>query len=202
MFWSKNKIERGMVQTYWNDGLLDVLAGLGVLLIGIVWQLDLVPLGAAAPAILIPLWIATRKRITGPLIGRVEFSDSHERRQRRFLHSTLGMGCLLFLLGVGIYYIIRVGAPGGDGARNWIAALPAALLGLLSLFTWVFTRLERFLLYTAVLLTSGVGVVLYAERPGVAMLYSGTFILVVGSVRLVSFIGAARRSMTEDVDDL
>ena len=96
MFSTKSSVESKIVKMFWNDGLIDILAGMGVFLIGIAWQFNYVVLGAVAPALLVPLWKPLRQKITEPNLGLVEFSDRQQVRNRSFLVVAIGLGILTF----------------------------------------------------------------------------------------------------------
>jgi hypothetical protein len=187
MFLSKNRVERRVVRTFWDDGLIDVLSGLGVLLVGIAWQFDLVPLGAVAPALLIPFWRPLRARITEPRLGYVEFSDAQVGRHRSFLTWSIVAGCLTFLLGVSLYFFATSTA-GVVPLQNWIAALPACLIGCMAFLTSFLILTPRFIGYAAVFCVSGALVVLLAKTPGLALIAGGAVVTTLGMFRLLSFI--------------
>ena len=109
MFTSRNKIETRVLRFFWNDGLLDLLAGAGVCLIGLAWLFDLVPLGAVARAVLIPFWKPLRAKITEPRLGYVELSDVQQKRNRNFLAVSIVLGVLTFVAGVSGYLLVVTG---------------------------------------------------------------------------------------------
>lgn len=187
MFRSKSRVERRVVRNYWDDGLVDLLSGIGVLLVGIAWQCNLVALGAVAPAMLIPFWKPLRKQITEPRLGYVEFSDAQERRQRRFLVWTVGAGCLAFAVAIGFYFFVNL-SDGGPAARNWVAALPACLIGGLAASVSLVILVPRFLFYGIGFAMAGVVVVLLDWEPGVAMIAGSVLVLLYGSIRLSVFL--------------
>ena len=83
-------LEGRLFRRYWDDGLLDLLVGVGVLLIGIGWVCDQVALAAFTPALLVPLWRPLRARLVEPRLGAVEFADKRVRRQRRHALGLVG----------------------------------------------------------------------------------------------------------------
>jgi hypothetical protein len=187
MFRSKSRVERRIVHHFWNDGLIDILSGIAVLLIGIAWQCDLVALGAVAPAMLIPFWAPLRKRITEPRLGYVEFSDDQEARQHSFLTWTIGIGCLTFAVAVGAYFL-RISPLGGLPAERWIAAMPACLIGGLAAAVSLLILVPRFLGYGLVFVLAGIAVVLLDMRPGAAMVAGGIVVTCIGLMRLARFL--------------
>lgn len=88
-------LERRVFRSYWDDGLLDVFAAIGVTAIGLLWLRD-IPAGAViVPPLLIPLWAQVRRKWIEPRAGFVEFSDDREYRSKRLLR-------LVFYLGAGL----------------------------------------------------------------------------------------------------
>ena len=55
-------LEERMFARYWGDGALELLSGVGLLLIGIGWLVDQVALAAVVPAVLVPLYQPVRAR--------------------------------------------------------------------------------------------------------------------------------------------
>ncbi len=192
MFQSKSPLERRVVRAYWNDGVLDILAGVATLFIGIAWQMDLVPLGAIAPAVVIPFWRVIRRRVTEPRLGHVEFSDGQVARNRSFLQWMLIGGCGVFVLGVLGYFLVT-GLRQDMGAQDWVAGLPTALIGLLALATSLIIAVPRFAAYALAFLVCGFGVVLYGLEPGVGILAGGAIVTIGGSLQLQRFLASHPR---------
>lgn len=106
-FVSKNQTECRIVRIFWNDGLLDLLAGAGVILMGMAWLAGRVPLGAVVPAFLLPFWRPLRNWITEPRRGFVELSDAQEGRNRAFLITSILIGVAAFLICLAIYLVVN-----------------------------------------------------------------------------------------------
>ena len=182
---SRNKIERRVIQVYWNDGLLDILAGLGVAAIGVAWLFSLVPLGATIPVMLIPFWKLLRGRITEPRLGFVVLSDVQGRRNRDFLITSILIGVVVFLLCIAAYLIVVKRLA---GQSTGIAALPAAIVAFMALMTAAITSVNRFILYSAILLICGIAVALLDGEPGWSLLAGGLVIVISGGITLSRFI--------------
>ena len=187
MFSSKSQVERGIVRSFWDDGLLDILAGIVVLLIGIAWKFDLVPLGAIAAAVTIPLWKPLRSRITEPRLGHVEFSDTQTNRFRSYLIWCFLIGCLTLVLGISVYFYV-VKAEGALPPQIWVAAIPAWAFAFLALVTSFVILVRRFMGYAAVFLVLGVLVIVFEQRPEFAMLIGGVFVTIIGVLRMFAFL--------------
>jgi hypothetical protein len=194
MLASKNKVESRIVRCFWNDGLLDILAGMGALLIGITWQLGLVPLGAIAPTILIPFWKPLRAKITEPRLGYVELSGVQQRRNKSFLVMAGVLGVVVLVAGIAGYLAIVRGAR--DSLGDLAAAIPAFLLGLVSLMVAAVTLVHRFVQYAIVFVIFGIAVAELDQEPGWAMIAGGLVIILGGAVTLYYFL--ARYPKTSD----
>ncbi len=184
-FVNHNKTASRIVRIFWNDGLLDLMAGLGVSLMGCAWLCDMVPLGAVAPAIVIPFWTVMRARITQPRLGFVEFSDAQQSRNKVFLITSIALGVVIFVVAVSVYLAVS-GARVDAGVG--IAALPAIIVALMALMTAAITSLNRFILYAAFLVTGGITVSWLDADPGWSLLAGGLATVLGGGIALSRFI--------------
>ncbi len=186
MWGTRSQVESRVVRMFWNDGLLDVMAGAAVVLIGVAWLCDLVALGAVVPALVVPLWVPLRAQVTRPRMGYVELSDQHQRHQRAWLTVSIVCGlalCLALALPlVGGREILPV------ASDRLYAALPAGLLGLLGLLAAGVTGQMRFVAYAWGMLLCGIAVAVLGGEPGWAILAGGVLVLVVGVRVLVRFV--------------
>ena len=181
---SATSMETRMLRTYWNDGLLDLMVGLGILCIGIAWRYDLVAMGPIAPALLASFWKPLREKWITPRIGYVEFSEARQEKTKGFFVSSILLGVGMLGLGISVYfYVTAHELP----PVHFVAGLPAILLSLLAFLAAMGTQLIRFAIYGLILLSSGLGVVATDSRPEGAMLLSAAVMFVVGVVLLVRF---------------
>lgn len=179
-------IENRVYRAYWNDGLLDVFAAVGVLLIGIAWTFDFVVGGAITPALLIPLWGPFRQRLIEPRLGMVEFSEKRERTNRSRL-------LLVILLGIGAFALVvslnglrdRLAL---DPAVSFIAGLPALLLAVPAALTAMLVSTSRFLVYAVLLVAAGGIGAMSGWEPGPILVSAGVPILLIASTVLVRFV--------------
>lgn len=172
-------------RTFWNDGLLDLLSGLGVCWMGCAWLFELVPLGAVAPAILIPCWIALRARITEPRLGFVELSERQQHQNKTFLVMSVGIGSVTFVIAIAVYLLVS-GTRLEPGVG--IAALPAIIIGIMALMTAAITSLSRFVLYAALFAASGIGVAWIDADPGWSLVAAGLATVCLGGITLSRFV--------------
>lgn len=179
-------LEHNLYRHYWDDGLLDLFSGIGVLGIGLFWIFDVVVGAAILPAMLVPLWAPFREKITVPRMGLVEFSGQRERRTQNFLVKVFLAGSGSFLLALLLYFYVR--ANGLPANVSLIAGLPAFLLGVLGIFSAVLTGAQRFFIYGAWLIIAGVICALAGAGPGVPMVVGGAAITFCAMVLLAHFI--------------
>lgn len=189
---SSKSLELGIYRYYWDDGLLDLFAGVGVGVIGLSWAYHLIPLGAIVPALLIPLWKPVRQALIEPMAGRVEFSDSRVERVRHWGVSAFWLGIVTFGLGVAIYSLVVAGSV--PAPSRYIAGLPAFLLALLAVIAAFGLGLRRFLFYALVLVIGGLVVVSFGLEPEAAMITGGLVAALGGVRRLHRFLRSCGES--------
>ena len=182
---SLDKLERSVFRSYWDDGLLDGFAALGVFLIGLFWIRDLPVAAAIVPALMAPLWKPLREKLIEPRLGMVEFSERREKRNRKSLQWVMYLGIASLILAIELYFArdsLKL-LP----ATAFIAGLPAILLGLLAMITALLTGAYRFLLYTLVLITFALIGISQDWRPGLIMASAGSAMLVLAAVLMTRF---------------
>jgi hypothetical protein len=182
-----NPIEAALFHSYWDDGLLDILAGVGLLGVGVGWAVDLPVLGAVVPALLVPLWLPLRRRIVEPRVGFVEFSQARQHRVARGLYGALGLGVVVLVAALGSYFWIADFRQ-GSVATTLVPGLPAALLALLAVLTGLLTGAQRFGLYGVALVFAAAATILMNGGPAAPMLAGGGLVLCSGIALLVRFL--------------
>jgi len=186
MLENMNLLERKVFQHYWDDGLLDLFAAIGVLLIGVFWLRDL-PVGAAfVPAWLAPAWNPVRRKFIEPRLGLVEFTEDRERRNRKMLRLTLYAGIAFLIVGLELYFF-RDDLP-VEPTVALIAGLPAFLLALLAIFTAALIGTARFVAYAVILVLAGVAGALLEWTPGMILTVAGAVMLAIAGILLIRFI--------------
>jgi len=181
-----NPLERRLFRQYWDDGLLDVLSGVGALAVGLSWAVDLVALGAAVPAVLAALWVPLRRRLVEPRAGLVEFADQRVERNRRGLVGSALLG-LVALAAFAALAFWAAPNPGGPW-RAMAPAVPALLLALMAVVASLMLGLPRFVVYAGLFSVAGLGVAVTDGRPEVAILAAGLLVLASGTWRLNRFL--------------
>lgn len=181
-------LELRIYRYYWDDGLLDLFAGIGVVLIGISWMRGYAAAGAIVPALLVPLWQPFRQRFVEPRLGVVEFSDSRRRQNRKRLKLVAYLGIISLIIALELYFN-RERLPIDPGTRL-IAGLPAMLLGVLAVMTAMLIASARFLVYALVLLATGSVGAWLNWSPGTIMAVGGAVILVIATAVFAMFLRA------------
>ena len=182
-----HRLEQRTNRVYWSDGLLDLIAGVALLAIGVSWIADAVVFGGVAPAVLIPLWKPLRRSFTEPRLGRVELADPRQNRTNKFVRMTMVGGVLSFLLGIGAFFGFEYRP---DLLSTFVPAMPGVLLGLLAVGTAEGLELPRFFSYGAVLIAAGIAVAALGPpvNPGWAMVAGGAAMLIGGVVLAIRLI--------------
>jgi len=112
---SLREVEKKTYMSYHQDGLLDIFIGIYILLFGLGILLRTIDdfsmwfiIPAIFPAIMIPIWISAKKRITMPRIGYVNFGI---RGVNKMMAIFLG----LMVAGLGAFMVFGLGAFVGEG---------------------------------------------------------------------------------------
>jgi hypothetical protein len=112
---SLRAIEKKTYMSYHQDGLLDIFIGIYVLLFGLGISLMTLTdfstwfiIPAIFPAIMIPIWISAKKRITMPRIGYVNFGV-------RGVNKMMAIFIGLMVAGLGVFMVFGLGASMGEG---------------------------------------------------------------------------------------
>ena len=181
-------LEKRIYRSYWEDGLLDLFAAIGVLIVGVSWSFDFPVGGALAPALLIPVWRPVRDKLIEPRLGRVEFADPRQHRIGTMLRTTVYAGAGLLALVV-LAYLGR-SRVGTLAAADLVAALPALLLAVMAVLASVIVASPRFIIYAGVLVLAGIAGALQGLEPGRILLEAGAFIFCVAVILLARFLRA------------
>ncbi len=179
-------LESRLYRSYWDDGLLDIFAGAGIVGIGLCWMADLIAMGPVVPVVLAPFWGPLRRSLVEPRAGLVEFSDARSDRNRRLGRWSVWLGLAMLALFTALYF--RAGPDPGTFLPLVIAGVPAFLLALLAAMAGLGLGLPRFLGYGAVLCVCGAGVAVAGAEPEVAMVTGGVLIALAGALLLSRFL--------------
>ncbi|MCZ2808281.1 MAG: hypothetical protein O2V44_02890 [Candidatus Bathyarchaeota archaeon] len=193
---SLREIEKKTYMSYHQDGLLDIFVGVYVLLFGSGILLRSVAdfstwfvIPAIFPAIMVPIWISFKKKITIPRIGYVKFGF---RSANKLMAVLLG----LMVAGLGAFMVFGLGAFMGQGwaltLRNLIIpnsmiiiGIGAAIISSLFAYTMGLKRLYVYGLLTLVMFLTGHFITIPFEY---FLLTIGLAIIIYGLVLLKQFI--------------
>jgi hypothetical protein len=182
--------------SYHQDGLLDIFVGiyillfdLGILLLTVADFSTWFIIPAIIPAIMIPIWISVKKRITMPRIGYVNFGV---RGANKLIAIFLGLA----VAGLGVFMVFGFGAFMGEGwaltLRDFlisnsmiIIGISAATISSLFAYTMGLRRLYGYGLLTLALFFTGYFVVIPFEYFLVTI---GLVTIISGCVLLMRFI--------------
>jgi hypothetical protein len=169
----------------WQDGSIDLFAGVAAAGIGVAWIFDLVVMGPIAPALAIPLWVAFRRRVIEPRLGHVRFDSSRRRRLKRAHVVLIAVGCATLILGVATYFASGGARP--EWFRSVVPALPGVLVGIAGALSALMFAIPRLALYAVPFVLGGLGVAALDTDPGWALLAGGLVAATTGCVLLVRF---------------
>jgi len=190
------EIEKKAYMSYHQDGLLDIFVGLYALAFGLGMIADKMlefGFGAIMPAILVaivlPIWIEAKRKITMPRIGFVKFGA---RGSNKLFALLLG----LTVAGLGVFMLFGVFLATGQIGRPWWIeilfqygmiwiGLGAAVIGSLFAYTMGLKRLHGYGLLTLALFVSGYFLSIPFEY---LLLAIGSIIIASGAALLAQFI--------------
>ena len=193
---SLREIEKKTYMSYHQDGLLDIFVGVYILLFGIGILLMTMTnfstwfvIPAIFPAIMVPIWISAKKRITMPRIGYVKFGV---KGANKIMAIFLG----LTVAGLGVFTVFGLGASMGESwaltlrdflISNYMIIIGIAAVTISSLFAYTMglKRLYGYGLLTLVLFFTGYFIVIPFEYFLVTI---GLVIIISGFVLLMRFI--------------
>lgn len=179
-------IERRVYRAYWDDGLLDLFAAVGVLAIGLFWLRDWAAAAAIVPVWLVPLWGPTRRRLIEPRLGTVEFTARRERSNARLLKLVLYAGIACLIIGLETYFLRdRLGI---EPPISLIAGLPAFLIAIMAVVTSFLVGSRRFIAYGMVLAITAVFGATSDWTPGLILAVAGFAMLLISATVLARFM--------------
>lgn len=125
--------EQSFRRAFFTDGLLDLCVGAFLLIWAVEAYFDQGGFGGVSFALLFPVYLVLRKKITEPRVGVVKFRPQRKRRQKAMGMLALGVLALTILLAVVLYMNINSdGAPPSESTRRF-APLPLGVIFALML---------------------------------------------------------------------
>ena len=188
------EIERKAYTSYHQDGLLDIFAALYILGFGIgifmnvLWDFSFgVILPGILVAVVLPLWIAAKRKITMPRIGYVNFGT---RGANKLTAVYLG----LMVAGLGAFFAFTM-ATSQEGLRQWLDLIVQngmlvvgfGTLAICALFGYSMglKRLYAYGLLAAIALVTGHFVGIFFAYILMAL---GATVMVAGFALLINFV--------------
>jgi uncharacterized integral membrane protein len=184
-------MESALFRNFWEEGLLDLLVGLALLVAGIGWHL-FGPLAVLQAPLWVILWNPLRERLVEPRSGYVCFSQARQRRNTRQLGSSLLLGAGMLAAVALIVVQLPKEAEGAVAHEQWIAGLPALLVALGLALGGLLTSARRFYAYGAFFLLAAMESGIRGWEPSIALGVGGILILLVAIIRLTRFLRASR----------
>lgn len=176
--------EAKVFRSWWQDGVLDLIAGSCVTLIGLGWLAGFPLAGIAVPPIALTAWPILRRRITEPRLGQVRFAARRRRDMRFGMIAVLSLGLVLGGFVADLYR-------GGSDSQllRWLApAIPGSIVAALALSTAEALRLVRFVGYAAGFVAAALVVAALDADPGWALFAGGALVAASGARLLVRFL--------------
>lgn len=183
--------ERDLFRSFWDDGLLDILSGMALLLAGLGWQSEIGALAVVQAPLWIVLWVPLRRLVVEPRAGFVRFSLARRKRNTHELTSTLALG--LGLLAVVILTALVVRERGAlPTSAQAVDGLPAVLVAVVAVLAGLLTGARRFHGYALGLVVGAAVMIVFRLGPAVPLVVVGLVVIAVGVVLLGRFLRTAR----------
>lgn len=188
---SKTWSESILFQSFWDDGLLDLMAGLALLLAGLGWQTDLGALAVLQAPLWVALWLPLRRALVDPRAGYVGFSLQRRRSNARGLAVALllGLACLALTV-FGLAWL--PGHQPAPGRWTPAAGLPALIVAAGAAVAALLTGANRFYLYGLLIIALAVITVALAGEPGWPLAGGGGVMTACGAWLVFRFVRDSR----------
>lgn len=182
------KLSRKAYLSYHQDGLIDILIGLGILGFGLMILTGNVVFNMLAWMPIL-FYVPLKNRITVPRFGYVQFTSERTKRIRLLIAVMVGM--LFFTFGLGLFVFVSFDnmpplmemAMAGDGML-----LLGGLFALMLVIAALITRLDRLIFYAILTMAILLGGRSLGIEPEIRVVVLGAIILLIGSLLLVRFL--------------
>lgn len=184
------KLSRKAYLSYHQDGLIDLLIGLGILGFGLMMLTGNFVFNMLAWMPIL-FYVPMKNRITVPRFGYVQFSTERERKAKLLLALLVGLLLFSFFIGLYVFAVYDAMPPlvevlmGGDGML-----LIGGLFALMMLSAALITRLDRLFVYAALTMLIVPGGAVLGIAPEIRVIFLGAVILLVGIILLIRFLRA------------
>lgn len=177
--------EKRVFHAFWQDGLLDVVAGATIAGIGLGWLCGVFVPMVALPIVGVFAWQSARRRVTEPRMGSVAFST---QRRHRLVHGLIAIFSLGVVVGGNLVTRVWFGRTHSALAQWFAPAIPVTIVAAMSLSCAAALGLWRFLLYGIILFLVGLGLAGADLEPWWGLIAGGAVIAICGAVMLAAFL--------------
>ncbi len=174
--------------SYHQDGLIDILIGLGILGFGLMMLTGSVVFNMLVWMPII-FYVPLKNRITVPRFGYVQFSSERSKNLRLLGVLLAGLLALSFFAGLYVFAVggnmppaIRAGL-GQDGML-----LIGGLFAVMLVSAGLVTRLDRLFVYAALTVLVIPGGVVLGIEPSYRVIFLGSLVLIIGIMLLIRFV--------------
>jgi len=183
--------ERDLFRSFWDEGSLDLLAGMALLLTGAGWPSEIGALAVIQAPLWIVLWRPLRRLVVEPRAGFVRFSLARRKKTTRGLAETLALGVGLFAVVLLAVLVVRERSALPSLALA-VDGLPAVLVALLATLAGFLTGARRFHAYALGLVVGAAVTVVFALGPAVPLVVVALVVIATGAILLGRFLRDAR----------
>lgn len=189
---SLQSMEKSAYRRAYSDGVIDVFAGISLLLMGAIWIWlpDYGGLAGILPAVFMPVVISARKRFIERRLGYVRWSEPRRGKERRNLILLLSGGFLLLVMGVIAFFVVEGSLVDESVLDLIMPGLLAWLLALVAIGLAILLESWRLVLYAVALAAGGLVTGLLGANPGWPLLAAGVVIAITGLIMLSKFVKA------------
>ena len=180
--------ERKIYLSYFDDGILDIVAGLPILSfgLGMVFDASLFFILTGLPII---LYWPLKQAITLPRMGYVKFNPERQRKISRSMVLLLVAGSLSLLLGIVVFSGMQGQA---FHLRDFMMEFGLLLFGAVMAGAFVlisiFFEIKRFMGYAALIFGGWLSAYLLGIEAGIPVAIAGGAIVLIGLAFLVNFM--------------
>jgi len=184
-----DEIERRAYLSYHEDGLVDMVIGIGIFVASLYAYAEMLWLMGVMVAVITPMYMSMKKQHTFPRIGQVTFSKSRTRRSKNSMSFLVFVNVIGILLGL----VFWMGSS-GDVRPQWMLLMVdnfPIVIGIAGAVIWAvvgyITDLTRFYRYAAATLVV-IGSANFISTPFIAhMLILSGIVMVSGFLQFQSF---------------
>ncbi len=177
-------IERKIYMQFFEDGILDMAIGFGLMTAGLFVEFDAFYLYGAFLGLIL-LFPAFKKKITAPRVGRVNFSKKRKDRTTALFSVSVVGGLMLLALTI-LTNSARETGLGLWLGENLLFVIAASMLLMLTVVGWVLS-FYRLIAY-GVLVSAAVAASQWVGSFGWNLFFAGAVIFVVGGICLLRFL--------------